>query len=211
MGFAITALLRSSCSLLTSPLRWLARVALRTNHSYPSLLYPALFLSTFCLITMSFVFTSDKRSWRRARLLCGFLVCVFGILHATSETDWLSSTFSVSVVEISSVLLATVRSHTRIVHETCLAGSHMWTGLAAARDLQLDSCCQREMLWCGSQLWIVHWLSRAVLCRASRLNFLLRLRSLAPRDVDDLMIDLGYLNLRHFSDSGLFVRRPLHF
>ena len=108
-------------------------------------------------------------SWRRDRHLCGFLVCVF----ATSETDWLSSTFCASVVEISSVLLATVCVQTRIVHETCWAGSHMWTGLIAVRDLQLGSCCQREMLWCGSPLWIVHWWSRPVLSRASRLNFLL--------------------------------------
>ena len=35
-----------------------------------------------------------QRSWRRARHLCGFLVRVF----ATSEADWLSSTFSPSVV-----------------------------------------------------------------------------------------------------------------
>ena len=71
-------------------------------------------------------------------------------------------------------------------HETCWAGSCMWTGLTVARDLQPGSCCQREMLWCGSQLWIVYW-SRLVLCRTLRLNFL--------RDVDD---------------SGLFVRRSLH-
>ena len=58
--FAITALLRSSCSLPTSSLRWLAGVVLRTNHSYPSLLQPALFQSTFCLIPMSFVLTSDN-------------------------------------------------------------------------------------------------------------------------------------------------------
>ena len=102
-------------------------------------------LSTFCLITMSFVFTSDNGP---------------GGALATWETDWLSSTFSASVLEISSVLLATV-----------WAGSHMWTGLTVARDMQLGSCCQREMFWCGSQLWIVHWLSRLV--RTSRLNFLL--------------------------------------
>ena len=108
-------------------------------------------------------------SWRRARHLCAFLVCVFVIL----ETCWVSSTFSSSVVEISSVLLVTVCSRTRIVHETCWAGPHMWTGLTVVRDLQLGSCCQRDMLWCGSQLWIVHWLSPLVFCITSRLQFLL--------------------------------------
>ena len=53
-------------------------------------------------------------------------------------------------------------AQTRIVRETRWAGSHLWTGLTAVRDLQLGSCYQREMLWCGSELWIVHWLSRLV-------------------------------------------------
>ena len=125
-----------------------SKIVLRLSQSHLSPIHLALFLSTFCLITMSFVFTSDN---------CP--VCLF----ATAETDWLSSTFSASVVEISSVLLATVCSQTRIVHEICWAGSHMSTGLTAVRDLQLGGCCQREMLWCGSPHWIVHWFSRHVL------------------------------------------------
>ena len=35
------------------------RIVLRLNHSCPSLIHLALFLSTFCLISMRFVFTSD--------------------------------------------------------------------------------------------------------------------------------------------------------
>ena len=84
----------------------------------------------------------------------------------------------------------------------------MWTGLTAVRDPQLGSCLQREMLWCASHQWIVHWLSQLVLCRTSRLNFL----AVTPttRDVDELMIDLGCLNLRYLSDSGLYyIRRFL--
>ena len=64
------------------------------------------------------------RSWRRARRLCGFLVCLLGFLDAILKTDWLSSTFSASVVEISSVLLAIVCSQTRI------AASHAGLDLA---------------------------------------------------------------------------------
>ena len=77
-----------------------------------------------------------------------------------------------------------------------------WSDCCSRLALQPSSCCQREMLWCGSQLWIVYWVSRLVLCRTLQLNFL--------PDVDDLMIDLGCPYLRHLSDSGPFVRRPLH-
>ena len=47
----------------------------------------------------------------------------------------------------------------------------------------------------------LHRVSRLVR-RTLQLNFL--------PDVDDLMIDLGCPYLRHLSDSGPFVRRPLH-
>ena len=33
---------------------------------------------------------------------------------------------------------------TRVVHKTCCAGSHLWIGLTAARDLQLGGCCQHN-------------------------------------------------------------------
>ena len=53
MAFAITVFLQLAYLLA-------GRIVLRVNHSYPSLMHLALFLSTFCLISMSFVFTSDN-------------------------------------------------------------------------------------------------------------------------------------------------------
>ena len=52
--------LRSCCNLPTSSLRWLA-----------GLIHLGLLLSTSCLISMSFVFTSRQRSWLRDRHLGG--------------------------------------------------------------------------------------------------------------------------------------------
>ena len=131
---------------------------------------------------MSFVFTSDNGS-------DGLLVCVFRIFNAASETDWLSSTFSASIVEISSVLLAAVCYQTHSVHETCWAGLHLWTGLNAVRDLR-----------CVSSTYDLSYVKRLG-CGCDALSLV----------ADDLTIDLGRLNLRHLSDSGLFVRRSLRF
>ena len=43
-------------------------------------------------------------------------------------------TISISVVEISSVLLASVCSQTRVSHETCWTKSHMWICLTSKRQ-----------------------------------------------------------------------------
>ena len=76
-------------------------LVLQLNWSHVKLLHVALSLSTFCLITMSFVVTTSNG--QLAHHLCGFLICAFGISYATSETDWLASTFSASVVLLITV------------------------------------------------------------------------------------------------------------
>ena len=120
-GVAAIFLQLAYLSLLAS------KVVLRLNHSHSNLLHLALFLSTVCLSTMRFVFKSDRGPGGALARLCGFLVCVFGFLDAILKNDWLSSTSSASVVEISSVLLVIDCSHTRIA--TRHAGLDLTCGL----------------------------------------------------------------------------------
>ena len=186
MAFAITAQLRSSCSLPASSLRWQERPA---TEPFASESDPPYSVSAYLLPDLHELRLHIwQRSWRRARRLCGFLACAVGSFYATSETDWLSS----NVLRLGCWNLVRLACHCLLSNADCTRYLLGWIS-----PVDWSDCCSRPALQ------LVHWLSRLVLCRTSRLW----LRRLA----DDLMIDLGCLNLRHHWDSGLFFRRSVRF
>ena len=123
------------------------KIALRMNHSCPNLIHLALFLSTFFLITMSSVFTSDNGP---------------GGDLATCAAFW--SVSSESSTQLRKLIGCRPRSPPRLLkyRPSCLPLFALKRGLYT-RHAGLDLTC--GLVCCSIPALRLHWLSRLVLRR----------------------------------------------
>ena len=132
------------------------RVVLRLNRSYPSLIHLALFLSTCCLISMSFVFTSENGPGS-ALTTCG---AFWSVCSESSRKMIGCRPRSPPRMLKSRPSCLPLISNTDC-HETSCAGSHMWNGVTAARDQYCSlftgshHLSSVELLGCDSGVWLL--------------------------------------------------------